>query len=133
MAQSIIAVASDGITPLDALPILNATSGNVANASAVATLAAVANKTNYVTGFDITGTGATVGLAVTATLAGLAGATLNYTVAAAVGALVSNSPMTVTFSPPLPASAVGVAVTLTLPALGAGNTNACVNLRGYAK
>ena len=55
-----------------------ASSGDVANASAVATLAAPgAGLTNYVTGFTITFSGATAASVVLATLTGLLGGTLS--------------------------------------------------------
>jgi hypothetical protein len=42
---------------------VNASSGNVANATASATLAGVSNLTNWITGFEITNGGATAGSA----------------------------------------------------------------------
>ena len=110
---------------------IKASSGNVANASGVATLAAVATKTTYITGFDVTGSGATVGAAVSVTVAGLLGGTATYTAVAATGATVGNAPLVVRFDPPLPASAVNTAIVVTCPALGAGNTNNTVNAYGY--
>jgi hypothetical protein len=109
----------------------SASSGNVANASAVATIAAPANGRNYVTGFVITATGATAGAVVLATLTGLAGGTMTFVYVAPAGALLGAEPYVIPFSSALPASADGTAVTLTLPALGAGNTNAAVVLTGY--
>ena len=108
-----------------------ATSGNVAAAPAVATMPAVPGKTNFVTGFEITGAGATAASVVVATFAGLAQA-LAYVVAVPAGAAVGITPIVVEFSQPVPASAANTAVSLTLPSLGAGNTNAAVNLHGYA-
>lgn len=111
--------------------VVNVSSGNVANAAAVATMPAVAAKTNYVTGFEITATGATAAAVVLAALAGIAGGTINYVFAAPAGVTTSATPLTVVFSQPIPASAVNTAITLTLPALGAGNTNAITTLHGY--
>lgn len=108
-----------------------ASSGNVANATATATLPAVAGKTNYVTGFSITGGGATAALLVNATLTGVVGGPLNYTFGAPVGVAVAALPLVVELETPLPASAVNTAVSISLPALGAGNTNAAVNIHGY--
>lgn len=109
---------------------VEATSGNVAAAQAQAVMPAVAGKTNYVTGFEITGAGATAASVVVAAFAGLAQA-LSYVVAVPAGAAVGIAPLVVQFSQPIPASAVNTAVSLTLPSLGAGNTNAVVNLHGY--
>jgi hypothetical protein len=111
--------------------MITASSGNVANASAVATLAAAAGKTTYISGFEITSGGATAASLVAATVAGLTGGTATYTYGCVAGATVANSPLQVTFYPPLPASAVNTAIVVTLPALGAGNTNATVVAHGY--
>jgi hypothetical protein len=108
------------------------TSGNVANASAAATLAAVAAKTNYVTGAEFTYAGATAASIVVATITGLLGGTQSFVIAVPAGATLGGS-LCIKFDPPHPASAVNTAITATLPALGAGNTNACANVRGIQK
>jgi hypothetical protein len=110
---------------------VKASSGNVANASGVATIPAVAAKTAYITGFDVTGSGATAGSAVSVTVAGLLGGTATYTLTVATGATAANAPMIIAFNPPLPASAANTAIVVTCPALGAGNTNNTVNAYGY--
>lgn len=110
---------------------LAAGSGNVANASAAATLTPSAITTAYISGFEVTGAGATAGLPVIVTVAGLLGGTRSYIYTAAVGALVPNSPLLVSFNPPLPASAINTAIVVTCPALGAGNTNNAVVAHGY--
>jgi hypothetical protein len=110
---------------------MNASSGNVANAAAAASLSATSGKTCYVTGIEITFGGASVAANIIATLAGLAGGTISYIVV--VPGTVTNPtvPFTVQFCPPLPASAANTAITVNLPALGSGNTHACVNIHGY--
>jgi hypothetical protein len=110
-----------------------ASSGNVANASAAASLAAVAAKTNFITGLEITFAGATAASVVVATLTGLLGGTQSFVVAVPAGVTVGGNSVCIKFDPPHPASAVNTAITATLPALGAGNTNACVNVRGIQK
>jgi len=116
--------------PAAATPII-AGSGNVANASAVATLTPTATTTMFITGFEVTGSGATAGLPVAVTVAGLKGGTQTYTYTYAVGALVPNQPLIVQFAPPLPASAVNTAIVVTCPASGAGGTNNTVVAHGY--
>lgn len=123
-------VAGAASYPAGATPVTSS-SGNVAAASAVATLPGVAGKTTYCTGFQITGGGATAGSLVLATLAGLISGTATYVVGAATGAAVQNTPLTVTFNPPIPASGLNTAIVLTLPSLGAGNTNAAVSAQGF--
>jgi len=118
------------VYPAGATPI-NASSGNVAASAAVATLAGVAGKTTYITGFEITASGATVGLVVNATVVGTISGTFTYAYAAMAGALLINTPLVVAFPMPIPASAENTAIVITLPALGIGNTSACVVAHGF--
>ena len=111
--------------------VLTASSGNVAAASAVATFAAAVGVTNYVTGFTITGAGATAASIVLATLAGILGGTATFVVAVPAGATLALPTLTVTFPQPIPASAANIAIVLTLPSLGTGNTNAAVVMHGF--
>lgn len=110
-----------------------AVSGNVANAPGVATIPGVAGQKAWITGFEITGAGATAGLPVTVTVTGLgvAGGTLSYTYSAAAGALVANQPLSIEFPEPLPASANNTSIVVTCPALGAGATNNTVVAHGF--
>lgn len=116
--------------PAQARPLI-AASGNKANASAAATLTPTALTTAFITGFEVTGSGATAGLPVTVTVAGLLGGTASYTYTFAVGVLVPNQPLVVQFAPALPASAVNTAIVVTCPASGAGGTNNAVVAHGY--
>lgn len=115
----------EGATPLIA------GSGNVANASAAATLTGTATTTVYISGFEVTGSGSTSGLPVTVTVAGLLGGTRSYTYSFIAGALIANVPLLVQFNPPLPASAVNTAIVVTCPAGGTGNTNNTVVAHGF--
>jgi hypothetical protein len=114
----------------DATPV-TAGSGNVANASAVATIPAVAGKTAYISGFTVSGAGATAGLVVNPTVAGVISGTKTYAYAAVAGVALLNPVLDVQFCPPIPASAVNTAITVTCPALGAGNTANTVNAYGF--
>lgn len=111
---------------------LIAGSGNKANASAAATLTPGSTVAAYLAGFEITATGATLGLPVIVTVAGILGGTLSYIFSAPAGVLVDATPLVVEFDPPLPASAVNTPIVVTLPALGTGNTNAAVVAHGYS-
>ena len=111
---------------------LIAGSGNVANASAVATLTPAAGKTAYITGFEVTGSGATTPLPVTVTVVGLLGGTRHYTYTFIAGVLIANTPLIVEFTRPLPASAVDIAIVVTCPASGAGGTNNTVVAHGFS-
>ena len=116
--------------PTGATP-LTGTSGNVANAQAQATLAAVSGKTNYISGLTVSGGGSTAGAGVTVTVAGTTGSSIFFPVMAPAGVLVPLPGLQLTFVPPIPASAANTAITATLPALGAGNTHAGITIHGY--
>lgn len=116
--------------PIGATP-LTVSSGNVAVGVASATLAGVSRKLTYLTGFEITSSGATIGLVVSPTVVGILGGTMTYTYAAMAGALLINNPLVVSFSYPLPASAVNTSIVISLPSLGIGNTNACIVAHGF--
>lgn len=124
---SVYPAASDGT---DATAV-TAASGNVANASAVATIPAVANKTAYISGFTISGAGATAALVVNPTVTGVISGTKTFTYAAVAGAAALNPVLDVQFCPPIPASGLNQAIAVTCPALGAGNTNNTVNAYGF--
>lgn len=110
---------------------LAASSGNVANSSAAATLAGAVGATTYISGFVCTAGGATAGSVVTVTVTGTTGGTMSYTFAAPTGAAVGASPLVVQFPRAVPASATNTAIVVTMPALGAGNTNATVSATGF--
>lgn len=110
---------------------IGASSGDVANASAAASMAAANGVTNVLAGFQITAGGATAASCVVATVTGLIGGTLSYDVCPPAGVTLQATPLIVEFNTPIPASSVGVAITVTLPALGAGNAHAAANLHGY--
>ena len=107
-------------------------STNVAAAVATATIPAVAGRTFYVLGILINGLGATVGLGVAPTITGLLGGTITLAYAAAVGVLVQNTNLNVSFGDVgIPASAVNQSVVLSCPSLGTGNTSNTVVIWGY--
>lgn len=114
-----------------AVTVLGASSGSVANAIASAALAATVDARNVICGFSITSTGATAAAVVSVTVTGVAGGTQTYIYATVAGAAVANQSLTIHFNACVPAAAIGTAITVSLPALGAGNTNAAVNVWGY--
>lgn len=106
-------------------------SANMANQAAVATLTGAALTTVYLAGFEVHGAGATAGLAVGVTVAGLLGGTRTYAYVFETGVAVGNNPIVVAFDPPLPAAAVNTAIVVTCPASGAGGTANTVNAHGF--
>ncbi|MCI0541537.1 MAG: hypothetical protein L0Z50_40585 [Verrucomicrobiales bacterium] len=111
--------------------VVQASSGNVANAVAVATLASATGRTAYITGFQATASGASVALPVTLTVAGLAGGTASYTFTFTNGVLSTATPLIMNFPVPLAASGPGVDIVVTLPAGGSGNRRAAVSAQGF--
>lgn len=110
---------------------VDASSGNVANAAAVAALPGAAGKTTFLTGFEVTAAGSTAALVVLVTVAGVLGGTKTYVFVFPAGAAVAATPLLVEFHRPVPASGLNQAITVTLPAGGAGNLNAAVTAHGF--
>lgn len=106
-------------------------SGNQANAIATATLPGSAGVTTWLTGFEVTASGATAASVVTITVTGGISGTLHYTFVVPAGVTAACQPLLVAFPEPIPASAQNTAIAVSLPALGAGNTNATVVAHGF--
>jgi hypothetical protein len=122
--QAPVASPGIGLTPQNS-------SNSAANAQFTLTFAAVANRTNFVTGFEVTYGGATAATSVVVTLSGVVGGTQSWLVAVpAVPASGVNS-FVVEFTYPLQAAGPNTAMVLTVPAAGAGNTNATASMHGY--
>lgn len=127
------ALVGDPTANADKTP-LAATSGAVAAAVAAAVLTPASGEWAYITGFEITGLGATGATNVTATVATLIGGiTFSYNVAVVAGAALANGNLIVTFDPPMKASAVDTAITVSCPSLGVGNLKNIVNARGFSR
>lgn len=119
-----------GLNPAGATVVTNS-SGNVAAAVATATLPGVAGKTTYISGYLVTGGGATAGQINNGTVTGLISGTQTFNYASQTGATLASVPLFVDFNPPVPASATNTAIVVSMPSLGAGNTNAAVSAWGY--
>jgi hypothetical protein len=122
-----------GTTPIypSGSTVTIAGSGNVANASAVAALGTASGKLTYLTGFTVTGAGATAASVIAVTVAGLLGGSRIYDVVVPAGVTTTIQPLNVQFTYPLPASAVNTAITVTAAAFGSGNTNAAAVAQGF--
>lgn len=129
--QSPLPVSTSSSYPVGATAI-TASSGNVAAATATATLAGTSSKTTYISGFSVVGSGATVGAVVIITITNLIGSvTFSYPLAAIAGAVLMNTPLIVNFTIPIPANATNTSIVVSCPSLGTGNTNNVVNAYGY--
>lgn len=112
-------------------PAVTGSSGNVANAAAVATLTATATQRMHIHGFQCTGAGATAASVVVATVTGTITGTMHYIVPVPAGVTANLPGLNVSFAIPVPASAINTNIVVTMPALGAGNTNAACTAQGY--
>lgn len=115
--------------------LIAASSGNVAAATATATLPGAAGKVTYITGFQMTAGGSTAVSSVTCTVSpvGSSGATLSYTFSTSATADSPSNPLAVAFVPPMPANALNTAIVATCPALGAGNAHASMSAQGFQR
>lgn len=109
-------------------------SGNVANASAAATLVAGGTgKRTFVQKIIVTGAGATAASVISVTITGLTGGTRTWNLVIPAGATTSITPLILDFGDGFPASADNTPITVTVPAAGAGNTNMSVNIFGFVR
>lgn len=113
-------------------PVSSFSSGNVANATAAAAIPAAAGEVGYLTGFDVSGSGATAGSIVLLTVTGLLGGTATHSISVPGGVTSQITPRSYIFNPPLRGADVNTAITVSLAALGAGNTSACVSVYGFS-
>jgi len=107
-------------------------SATVSAAANNQTLAAAAGKRTYITGFSITGAGATAASTVLVTITGLPN-TLNYAIPIPAGAnavVLSNH---VVFPRPIAASADNTAIVVNVPSFGAGNLASSVTAFGFQR
>lgn len=125
----------------ETLNVISASSGNVANGTASAILAAATGATTYITGFIVQSAGAAGALVVTVTVSGVntpgqTGAqahTLFFTYATVAGTSVQNRDLVVIFPAPIPASAPNSPITVSCPALGSGNAFTTVSAFGFQR
>ena len=110
-----------------------ASSANAAAANNNNLPAGGAGVLNWVTGFEITGNGATAAGPIAVTLTGIITGTLNYVIEVPTIASAAQVSLIVEFPfPGLSAAAANAAITLNVPSFGAGNTAAAVSLHGYS-
>ena len=124
--------ATDGTLKVCNVPagtVLTVTDTDAA-AALSASLGAAANKMTYITGFTVTGLGATVTTSVAVVTVGLA-TNLLYTLYIPAGTTVGITPLDIRFPHPIPASAVNTAIEVQVPSFGAGNTVASVSVYGF--
>lgn len=106
-------------------------SADGANTPLTATLPGVTGKTTYISGFQVTGGGATAASIITITVTGLVGVDQLYRLAIPAGVTLGVVPLLVTFATPIPASGPDTDVVINVDAFGTGNTDASVAAQGY--
>lgn len=115
---------------------LTSTQNGASNTGAAAAIAAVltpgsAAGTQFITGFQVTGAGATAGSVIVVTLTGVQGGTQSFDVVIPAGVGTSITPLQVSFPTPLQATGPNTSITVNVPSFGAGNTNAAVSAQGF--
>lgn len=108
-------------------------SAAVAAAANTATLPGVAGQTTFISGFEITGLGATAAATVTVTVTGVLGGTKTYQIAIPAGVTLGITPLVVEFARPIPANAANVAIAVVATSPGAGNTAFAVTAHGFQR
>ena len=110
---------------------ITASSANAAAANNL-TLPGVAGKRTFISGFVVSGGGATGASVIAITVSGVgASGTLNFALPIPAGATAAVQPLNVQFSPPLAANADNQAISLTVPSFGAGNTVDAASAWGF--
>lgn len=132
LLKGLLNLVAVGTTSIGASAVA-AGSGNVANATATATLPATASKRTWVQKIIVTGAGATAASVVTGTITGLAGGTRTWNLVIPAGVTTSIVPLVLDFGNGFPASADNTQISVSVPAAGVGNTNLSVNIFGYVR
>lgn len=118
-----------GVSQAVGNPLNSSTTG--AAAAIAATLAGEAAKYTYITGFEVTGAGATGATVILVTVTGVQGGTQNFYIVIPAGVTTSINPLLVRFPTPLRSSGLNVNIVVNVPSFGAGNTSAAVAAHGY--
>lgn len=91
-------------------------------------------KTNYCTGFEVTGSGATGASTIAITLQSGGTTIANYSFTVIAGAtLADQNPLLVEFATPVSGLGPGQTMVLNVPSFGAGNTAASVTMHGFTQ
>lgn len=102
----------------------------VAAAANNQTLAGAAGLRTFISGFAISGGGATAASVISVSITGLTNP-LAFDIPVPAGATLGITPLVVQFTPPLPASADNTAIVVTVPSFGVGNTKASASAWGF--
>lgn len=95
------------------------------------TLTGAASKYTYISGFAVTGTGATAQSVLDITITGVVTGTMHFALNIPAGATTAITPLVVSFGQPIQSSAVNTNIVVNVPSFGAGNTNAASSAWGF--
>jgi hypothetical protein len=104
----------------------------VANLAAAATLTPTSTSVVYLTGFDVTGSGASAKNPVAISVNGLLGGPRYYAYMFDSPVNAINVPLSLRFDPPLQGAGIGIPVVVSCPPSGSGGIINVVNAYGYA-
>lgn len=104
-----------------------------AAATCTATLTSATGRTAFISGFVVSGLGATAAGASAVTVTGCIGGTQTYQFAVPAGVTLASTPLVVNFPMPIAATGSNVNIVISAATFGAGNTNANVTAFGYLK
>lgn len=116
----------------ESIPV-TASSGNAAAAATNVTLPGVSGKTTYITGFTVTGAGATGASIIQVQVTNTVGGNMVFDLVIPAGVTTSITPLQVNFPLPIPATATNTGISVVVPSFGTGNTNAATVAYGYQK
>ena len=101
-----------------------------AAAVVTATLPAAVGKTTWLSGFWVTGAGATAATTVQGSITGI-GTQMFFYVTVPAGVNSNVAELFVEFADPIPASGTNTAIVISVPSFGAGNTSSNVTAHGF--
>jgi hypothetical protein len=122
-----------GIGATNAAQITQTGSATGAASAITATITSAPSRMAYLTGFQVTGGGATGASVIVVTVTGIQGGTMSYDIAVPAGATAAAPNLVITFPVPVAASALNTNIVVNVPSFGAGNTNSAVAAQGFSQ
>jgi hypothetical protein len=98
-----------------------------------ASIGGAAGSTTFITGFEITGAGATAASTIAVSVFNVLGGTKTYFLTIPAGAGVGLTPLIVEYARPIPAIGPGTVIQVSVPSFGPGNLFAAVTVHGFTR
>jgi hypothetical protein len=96
-----------------------------------ASLLSTSSSVTNMTGFYVSGSGATTAIVLDVTVTGSVGGTLHFSYGVSGTTTAANTPLNITFACPLQAAAANTAIVVNVPAAGTGSVIQSVTAFGY--